>query len=300
MSNKSEVTKITKTKNMNLEKASLKTAKDLDKYYTKDEIASSCLVAFLPLISDDSKLVEPSAGGGAFIRAANSVGREIIGFDILPEYPGIIKLDFIKDKIKDHIDLDHTVFVGNPPFGRKGALAIQFINKCLELSGIVGFILPIQFRKWSAQSKIIKGASLILDLDLPEEAFTIEGKGYALRCSFQVWSINHPLEKDLRLNKAPETSHPDFDMWQYNRTSESEKFFDYEWDFAVPRQGFYDYSVKVFKKEDCDRKKQWIFFKAKSPQSLEKLMKLDFVELSKKNSGIPGFGKADVIQEYIK
>jgi hypothetical protein len=277
-----------------------KTAKDLDKYYTRDEVASTCLGDFLPLVSETASLIEPSAGGGSFIRAAQAVGRTITGFDILPEDTGIIQLDFLADDIRDHIDIEDAVFVGNPPFGKKGVLAIQFINKCLELCGTVGFVLPIQFRKWSAQSKIIKGASLIMDKDLPEEAFSFNGKPYALRCSFQVWSTQHPQSKDLRLSKAPPTSHPEFEMWQYNRTKEAEKFFDYDWDFAVPRQGFYDYSVKVYKKEDCDRKKQWIFFKAKTPAALEKLNKLDFVELSKKNSGIPGFGKADVIQEYNK
>lgn len=277
-----------------------KVAKDLDKYYTKDEVAVTCLASFLPLVALDAKLIEPSAGGGSFIRAAKAAGREISGFDILPEDTDIIKLDFIKESIKDHIDIDGAVFIGNPPFGKKGDLATQFINKCLELCGTVGFILPVQFRKWSAQSKILKGASLVLDLDMPEDAFTVVGKSYALRCSFQVWSTNHPLMTDLRLSKAPATSHPEFEMWQFNRTPEAEKFFDYDWDFAVPRQGFYDYSVKVTKKEDCDRKKQWIFFKAKTPAALEKLKSLDFEALSKKNSGTPGFGKADVVQEYTK
>lgn len=273
-------------------------ARDLDKYYTKDAIAVTCLAEFLPLIADDAGLIEPSAGGGAFLRAARAAGRDIKGFDILPEESSITKLDFLEGNIGDHIDPVNHVFLGNPPFGKKGTMAISFINKCLDLGGTVGFILPIQFRKWSAQSKIQKGASLILDMDLPEDAFEIEGKPYRIRSSFQVWSRNHPLLKDLRLDGPPPTSHPDFDMWQFNRTKEAEKFFDYDWDFAVPRQGFYDYSTKVYKAEDCDRKKQWIFFKARTPAILERLNKLDFVALSKKNSGIPGFGKADVIKEY--
>lgn len=277
-----------------------KTAKDLDKYYTKDDVASACLNVFLPLVPQAAKLIEPSAGGGSFMRAAQGYGRDIFGFDIRPEGTDIIKLDFLNDDIRNHVSIDVAVFVGNPPFGKKGDLAIQFINKCLDLCGIVGFILPIQFRKWSAQSKIQKGASLILDMDLPNDSFTFEGKPYSIRCSFQIWSRNHPLSKDLRLTKAPPTSHPDFEMWQYNRTKEAEKFFDYDWDFAVPRQGFYDYSIKVYKPEDCDRKKQWIFFKARTPEALIRLNEIDFVELSKLNSRIPGFGKADVIKEYTR
>ena len=39
--------------------------------------------------------------------------------------------------------------------------AIDFVNKTFEYSNIVGFIVPIQFRKWSVQSKINKNAKLI-------------------------------------------------------------------------------------------------------------------------------------------
>jgi predicted RNA methylase len=277
-----------------------KSAKALDKYYTKDDVATACLERYLPLVPQEAKLIEPSAGGGSFMRAAAAAGREIHGFDILPEDTGIIKLDFLEDDVRDHLDIQDAVFVGNPPFGKKGLLAIAFINKCLELGGTVGFVLPVQFRKWSAQKQIIKGASLIMDEDLPEEAFSFNGKPYALRCSFQVWSTRHPQSKDLRMHMSPPTTHDDFEMWQFNRTKEAEKFFDYDWDFAVPRQGFYDYSFKALKKEDCDRKKQWIFFKAKTPEILERLKAIDFTSLSKLNSGTPGFGKADVIKEYTK
>lgn len=87
-------------------------------------------------------------------------------------------------------------------------------------------------------------------------------------------------------------------MYQYNRTEQTKKFFDYEWDFAVPRQGYLDYSIKALSKSECDMKQQWIFFKAKNKETLDKLKKLDFVKLSRKNIGIPGFGKADVVQEF--
>jgi hypothetical protein len=90
-------------------------------------------------------------------------------------------------------------------------------------------------------------------------------------------------------------------MYQFNRTTEAEKYFDkslYPWDFAVPRQGHYDYTLRVYKSEDCDRKLQWIFFKAKDRKVLKRLVGLDFVQLSKKNTSTPGFGKADVIELY--
>jgi hypothetical protein len=169
----------------------------------------------------------------------------------------------------------------------------------LKCSEIVGFILPIQFRKWSAQSKINKQAKLVFDMLLPINSFTLSNKEYNLRCCFQIWTLNNDTT-NLRLLEKPRTWHSDFKLYQYNRTPEAEKYFDMIWDFAVPRQGYLDYTFKAFSKEQCDRKQQWIFFKANNDIVLEKLKALDFVKLSLKNSGIPGFGKADVIEEYTK
>ena len=90
-------------------------------------------------------------------------------------------------------------------------------------------------------------------------------------------------------------------MWQYNNTREAEKFFDkdrYKWDFAVPRQGYKEYSIKETDPNNMDRRTQWIFFRASNNNILHNLMKLDFDKLSQKNTSTPGFGKADVVQAY--
>lgn len=41
-----------------------------------------------------------------------------------------------------------------------------------------------------------------------------------------------------------------------------------------------------------------MFIKAKDEIILERLLKIDFEKLSKKNTTIPGFGKADLVKEY--
>lgn len=278
----------------------LKKAKELDKYYTKSLIAKKCYDDFLPLLSNEI-LIEPSAGAGSFLSV---VDRDIVGFDIRPERNDIYQHDFINDNLTDKlssmgIGYDGIAMIGNPPFGKKGALGIDFINTAFKYSPLIGFILPIQFRKWSAQKKINPYGRLIFDKDLPDNSFTIIDKDYSMRCSFQIWSLNHLEYDDLRIRESPPTKHDDFDMWQFNRTKEAEKYFDYDWDFAVPRQGFNDYSYKAFKKEDCDMKKQWIFFKAHNKKSLEILLNIDFYALAKLNSITPGFGKADLVKQYI-
>jgi hypothetical protein len=283
----------------------------LDKYYTKQTVANECYLAFKEILklagkkNKDLLFIEPSAGSGVFL---NPIKESKLGFDIAPtkesNHP-IEQNDFLNDDLLKFLDQNQLskqiVFIGNPPFGKKSKLAIDFVNKSLGYSNIVGFIVPLQFRKWSVQSKINKNARLIFDMDLQENAFEFMGKDYKVRCCFQVWVLDGFSTKfdDLRISVKPATTHPDFEMYQYNRTEEAKKFFDYDWDFAVPRQGYLDYTFKAMSKDECDMKQQWIFFKAKNKDTLKKLKQLDFVKLSRKNIGIPGFGKADVVQEFL-
>lgn len=279
----------------------------LDKYYTKHNVAKDCyehLKIVLRNVGVDPTnilFIEPSAGSGAFMK---QIAEECIGFDIAPASEEIIRVDFLNQNILEHLTVGQRkkpiVFIGNPPFGKKSSLAIDFINKALGYSNLVAFIVPVQFRKWSAQSKISRDAKLLFDMTLAENSFELVGKDYDLRCCFQVWGTGFENEPDMRIKEKPNTFHLDFEIYQYNRTEQAEKFFEYEWDFAVPRQGYQDYTKKFFSKDECDKKQQWIFFKAKNKKVLKRLLALDFVKLSKKNIGTPGFGKADVVFEYTE
>ena len=87
-------------------------------------------------------------------------------------------------------------------------------------------------------------------------------------------------------------------MWQYNATKAAEKVFDNDFDFIVLRQGYGDFNKHLTNRNQCSLKKQWILFKAKNPKVLEILQEIDFERLSQNNTITPGFGKADVVQEY--
>lgn len=283
----------------------------LDKYYTKLAVARQCYLEFRQILYTSGSqtfnyvFVEPSAGEGIFL---DVVDGHKLGFDIAPanQRLDIMKADFLNINVYDFLPQYYArdvAFIGNPPFGTKAQLAIQFINHALKQGKIVGFIVPIQFRRWSGQSKVNSEAKLIADIELPENAFHFMGKDYKLRCSFQVWvhkdDPSFSMFENLRMRKKPSFKHQDFLMYQYNRTDNTKKYFDYEWDFAVPRQGYQDYTQRIFDKTQCNEKQQWIFFKAKDTFILERLLNLDFVKLSRKNIGTPGFGKGDVVQEYL-
>lgn len=278
--------------------------KDLDKFYTNEKVSKFCYDQMVKnvYLASNVLFVEPSAGSGSFL---NHIEYDKIGFDIYPENDNIIKLDFLKTRsFKKYFHNDENiVIIGNPPFGKKSKLAIEFLNKSLSISDYVGFIVPLQFRKWSVQSKIDNNACLVADYDLPENAFEFKGKPYGVRCCFQIWKnflVMNKTDVDLRLTEKPKISHDDFEMFQYNCTKEAEKYFDYTWDFAVHRQGYVDYSKKYTQASQLNKKQQWMFFKAYSQETLNILLSIDFEKLSKNNIGIPGFGKHDVITEYNK
>ena len=278
------------------------TSASLDKYYTKPSIAEACYKTMASFINEkDPFFIEPSAGNGSFIQW---LPKNHLAFDIKPESADIIEMDFLGPDLIKSIPVRDVIVIGNPPFGSRSDLAIKFLNRSLDISDLVGFILPISFRKWSIQSKVVNGAHLIWDETLPDYSFLLDGKDYDARCCFQIWSMpSHSIDLepiDLRLRSKPTTSHPDFELYQYNCTVEAQKYFGYKWDVAIPRQGFCDYSIRALSEKDCDRKKQWIFIKTKNKEVLDRILSIDYDKLSKQNIGTPGFGKADLIKEYAR
>jgi hypothetical protein len=213
----------------------------------------------------------------------------------------IIQKNFLELNINDYFGSDQSniLTIGNPPFGKRSKLAITFFNKSAEYSHTIAFIVPLQFQKWSVQKQLNPNFKLIYSEVLEPNSFTFNNKDSNIRCCFQIWTnLNVPFQ-NLRVVSPPETSHKDFQMYQYNNTIGSRKYFDYDWDFCVPRQGFYDYTQLITNKNECNPKIQYIFFKTNNPDVLKRLKSLDFESLSKMNTTIPGFGKADVVQAYL-
>lgn len=270
----------------------------LDKFYTNEDISKDCIYQ-MKLTLKDLKItnpffLEPSAGGGSF---SNNL-EECLAFDILPESENIIQLNYIKEDISHYLPVGkEIVTIGNPPFGKRSKLAIDFINKSFEYSKVIGFILPVQFLKYNTQTQIIDTASLIHNHILPENSFTLENNIYDVRCVFQIWTTLKT-NINLRIVDRPPTKHIDFECYQYNCTKQAEKYFDYDVDFAILRQGYGDYNTKHFEYKDLSKKNQWIFIKANNKIAYDILSNIDYDRLSKKNTTTPGFGKADLISEY--
>lgn len=285
-------------------------SKALDKFYTNSDIANKLIDKACDVLGvnrDTAVFLEPSAGAGAF----STQLKNIIAYDIRPESDEIVQADFLS--ILPSWEHD-TISIGNPPFGKKARLAIDFINKCAESTDAICFVLPNTFRRYNTQKEIDKRFALVYDESLREDGtFTFEGNDFSLRCVFQIWIRKdgiywHDDMRDMRIVKKPPISHPDFICWQHNATMQSRKYIDEDWDVAFWRQGYKDYS-RVFRNPDdydevrhimYDTNLQLFLVHFSNEIAKDIIMHMNLDELAKQNLSTPGFGKSDFIAEYIR
>jgi len=287
-------------------------AKELDQFFTTEKMAGECIDVLKPVLEslnyNKVSFLEPSAGGGSFIDAAHDRGYRIFGTDIDPQRDEIEYADFIDDDVERIFEnfpgKEELVVIGNPPFGKRSQLALDFIEKAFEYSDTVAFILPIQFMKYLTMKNIDKYARLVVNEVINPDSFTFEGKAYSVRCVFQVWTklpITDTNLVDYRIYTAPPTKHEDFEMFIYNCVPSALWMFDHDWDFAVYRQGWGEFTPLTNSPDlKLDRKKQWMFFKSANKKVLDNLKNIDFNKLGEKNTSVRGFGKADVVEEYMR
>ena len=122
-------------------------AKQLDQFYTTANNVTICMQIYIKFIAIDRNkdiIIEPSAGCGSFINSINKLCTTKILMDIAPKHSAILKCDFLAFNIVlDKFKKVHII--GNPPF----SIANKFIKKASTISDIIGFILPLSFRKES-------------------------------------------------------------------------------------------------------------------------------------------------------
>lgn len=281
---------------------------NLDQFYTNQLVSDSLVKKTFELLPSikNYNFLEPAAGTGNFIESLINNGidkNNIFAFDIDPkpktDIKNIIKKnDYLKKKIK----IKNLVAIGNPPFGKRGELALIFLNKSLKEADIVAMIFPNIFNRYSIQSKINLNAKLIYSLQLQEKSFILNNKIYGVKCVFQIWTKNiFPDAENLRIKEKPLIKHNDFDTWIHNNTSKTLKYFDkkkYKWDFAVVRQGYYDYSKKIKNPDHLIQNRQYFFVKYKNKIAKDIIKQISFVKLSKTNTQILGFSTSDFVKEY--
>ncbi|GAA8874476.1 hypothetical protein HpEKA26_13020 [Helicobacter pylori] len=144
----------------------------LDQYFTKPSVALKCFQKACEVIKkyenlDDFIFLEPSAGDGVFYDLFPKNRR--IGIDIEPKRDGFIQCDFLNYKLPTH---QKVICLGNPPFGHRGVMALEFINHARNCD-FVCFILPMFFEsqgKGSIKYRV-KGLNLLYSERLEKNAF---------------------------------------------------------------------------------------------------------------------------------
>jgi len=162
----------------------------IDKYYTKTQIAELCvrLVQEHIHISSDDVIVEPSAGNGAFIAGIRALTSNCKFYDVEPGHTDIIQQDYLRydySSLKNEFSKIHVI--GNPPFGRQSSLLIKFIKKSCEFCDSVSFIVPKSFKKDSLKRSFPLNFHLLLETDVPDKSFLVDGVEHDVPCIFQIW-----------------------------------------------------------------------------------------------------------------
>ncbi len=208
----------------------------LDQYFTKTEVAAelyekSCaVISKLENAITDFQWIEPSAGNGTFFNLLPQNNR--IGIDINPLNDEIVASDYLQYTLPKN---KKNIVIGNPPFGHRGVMALNFINHSSN-ADYVCFILPMFFEsqgKGSIKYRV-KGFNLIHSERLRENSFfsPVNNKNVDVKCVFQIWSKNHK---------------NDTEEFSWYKNAKNEPFSDL----------IKLYTVSLAKKRECG--KRWIF-----------------------------------------
>lgn len=169
--------------------------KEKDQFFTPVNTVNYCYNQFLKVISsykEDESIytyIEPSAGSGNFLLVLPK--DRTIALDIEPKGKDIIQADYL-NWLPVNKNKTYVVF-GNPPFGLRGHLALQFINHSSVFADYVCFILPQLFEsdgKGVARKRVV-GYHLIHSEKLDSHFLSPGDKKISIACIFQIWSKHH-------------------------------------------------------------------------------------------------------------
>jgi hypothetical protein len=239
----------------------------IDKFYTNEDIAEVCADIFFDYAYPP--VVEPSAGAGAFAPYVDMM------LDIDPEGPDIIEQDFLLFDTTQYAN-----YLGNPPFGKNSSLAKKFFNHAAKGKGIIGFIVPLTFRKVSIQNVLDLNFHLVEDVDIPENSFTLDGKLYDVPCTFQIWEYREEKRQKIILPIV----HEDFSFVD-----------EHDYDFAIRRVG--GLAGKVLDKGGAPPSHYFLKASPETRKILESLYN-EFQDVARNTAGNPSLGKGELILIY--
>jgi hypothetical protein len=267
----------------------------VDKFYTVPSCSKRCIDKVFELYDVNIRkwdlIIEPSAGNGSFL---NQIQTEtpIIGIDILPEHPIIVKQDFFTYSPPQQYS--QILVIGNPPFGKNSSLAIQFFNHSAQWAQVIAFIIPRTFRKVSVQNKLNVMFHLVYDEEIPVKPCQFSPE-MMVKCCFQIWERR---DIERAIVDLP-TTHPDWEFLKMGQLdSRGQPTPPINADFAMRAYGGKIGEIKTEGLENL-RPKSWHWFKSNIDKKklVETFNKLDYsasLNTARQNS----MGRAELVALY--
>lgn len=134
----------------------------LHRFYTPDRLASAVVDRLAPAAL--SWVLEPSCGGGAFVRALQRRGCLVVGCDLDPEAVGLQRVDLAWPGSLESFPGSYDPLgwaVGNPPFGgpsddddEQPYVGAHHALICLQHAPRVGLILPAAWALFEGHGRV--------------------------------------------------------------------------------------------------------------------------------------------------
>lgn len=198
----------------------------LDKYYTSPDLARYVVDKTKEIIGENNiiEYIEPSAGNGVFL---NYLNKPYLAYDIDPEDNRIVKQDFLE------LELNYKkgrCIIGNPPYGVKNNLAVQFYKKSIQVGDYISFILPIS--QYKNDIKLYE-FDLIYSEDLGKRLYSDR----KVHCCLNIYKRN-----PAGLNKKPNYKLKDVEIKEAirNKNPKREKIItkqDFDYDIRIMAWG---------------------------------------------------------------
>ena len=249
-----------------------------DQFFTPKHLAKKCWETFnreVKINTEDYTFIEPSAGDGSFLQI---LPKGSIGLDIEPRTTEIQKQDFLNWKPSD--SSKQYIIFGNPPFGLRGHLALNFINHSHSFADYVCFILPQLFESDGKGSprKRVKGYNLVHSERLSAMFYNPENQEVKVNGVFQIWS-KHSSNSTYTIKTNPEDKMKVYSLSDGGTIATTRnKDMIGKCDIYLPSTCFGKDNMKIYKRfEDLPGKKGYgIVFFTERAKMIEKAESIDW------------------------
>lgn len=260
--------------------------KEKDQFFTPVITCKYCYSKFVEVINNygdsekDYTFIEPSAGGGAFLKILPQDRR--LGFDIEPKNDEIRKQDYLDWRPSEN---EKYAVIGNPPFGLRGQMALRFINHS-KFADYVCFILPQMFESdgKGVPRKRVEGLNLLHSEKLDTSFESPDGRNISVECILQVWSKHHKNDKYVVCNDNDKSAN--LKIYSLSdggtpSTTRNKKMF-YECDAYLPSTCFGKENMRYYHSFDVlpRRKGYGIVFVKNKKENLERFRQIDWSKVA--------------------